>query len=117
MSLDSGVELARDGFVRVAGIADIPPGARTLIDLEEETIAIFNIDGELYCIADVCTHDGGPLADGDVRGCEIECPRHGARFDLRTGAALSLPAVIAVPTYEARVVGDAIYVKVPRNAW
>lgn len=104
-------------FVRVAHVDDIPAGARMLVDLNEETVVIFNIDGELYCIADICTHDGGPLADGDLDGCEIACPRHGARFDVRTGEVLSMPAVTPVPAYAVKVADDGIYVELPSEPW
>ena len=101
-------------FVRVAAVADLPPGERLVIDFDEETVAIFNVDGDYYCIADVCTHDGSPIADGgELSGVEIECPRHGARFDLRTGAALCLPAVTPVATFQVKVEGDDIYVESP----
>lgn len=104
-------------FVRVAHLDDIPPGARMLVDLNEETVLIFNVDGALYCIADICTHDGGPLADGELEGCEIVCPRHGARFDLQTGEALCLPAVTPVPTYAVNVENNGVYVELPLEAW
>jgi 3-phenylpropionate/trans-cinnamate dioxygenase ferredoxin subunit len=100
-------------FVKVAKISDLPPGTRKLIDFEEVTVAVFNIDGQFYCIEDVCTHDGGPVAEGELDGFSIECPRHGALFDIRDGAVLSMPAVVPVPTYEVKVEGDDIYVESP----
>jgi 3-phenylpropionate/trans-cinnamate dioxygenase ferredoxin subunit len=75
-------------------------------------VAVFNVDGRFYAIEDVCTHDDGPLADGELDGYEIECPRHGARFDLRDGRVLSMPAITPVPYYEVRVEGDDILVRV-----
>lgn len=100
-------------FVKVADVGDIPPGERLWVEFDEETVVVFNIDGRFYAIADVCTHDGGPLEDGKLEGYEVECPRHGARFDVRTGAALCLPAVTPVPTYAVKVEDDAIYVESP----
>lgn len=100
-------------FVKVAQVADIPPGERLLADFEEETVAIFNIDGEFFCIADVCTHDGGPLAEGVLDGFALECPRHGALFDVRTGAVLAMPAVVPVPTFAVKIEGDDLYVENP----
>jgi 3-phenylpropionate/trans-cinnamate dioxygenase ferredoxin component len=100
-------------FVKVACVADIPPGERLLVDFEEETLAIFNIDGDFYCIADVCTHDGGPLGDAPLDGFAVECPRHGARFDVRSGAVLSMPAVVPVPAFEVKIEGDDLYVESP----
>jgi 3-phenylpropionate/trans-cinnamate dioxygenase ferredoxin subunit len=99
-------------FVTVAQTADIPPGERKVFDVEGYYIAVFNVGGTYYAIEDVCTHDDGPLADGELDGYEIECPRHGARFDIRTGKVLSMPAVIDVPWFPVRVEGDDIQVSV-----
>lgn len=103
-------------FVKVASVADIPPGQRLWFEFEEETVIVFNVDGEFYCIADLCTHDGGPLEDGDLIGCQIECPRHGATFDIRTGKATRLPAFEPVPTFAVKVEDGDIYVESP-DAW
>ncbi len=97
-------------YVTVAKTSEIGPGDREVFDLEEHYIAVFNVDGTYYAIEDVCTHDDGPLADGELYGFAIECPRHGARFDIRTGAVLSMPAVIPVPRYEVRVEGAEIQI-------
>ena len=91
----------------------IPPGERLWYEFEEETVIIFNVGGEFYCIADLCTHDNGPLEDGNLDGFEVECPRHGARFDVRSGKALCLPAVTAVPTFQVKVQDGYIYVESP----
>ena len=69
-----------------------PPGGKKLVEVDGRAIAVFNVDGAFHAIDDVCTHDGGPLAEGELIGCEIECPRHGARFDVRTGRPLCMPA-------------------------
>ena len=103
-------------FVRVAHVDELSPGTRKLIDFEAVTVALFNINGQLYCIEDVCTHDGGPVAEGALKGHTIACPRHGAEFDVRDGRALSMPAVVAVPTYEVKVEGEDIYIASP-DAW
>lgn len=100
-------------FVKVADLGEIADGDRKLIDFEEATVALFNINGNYYCIEDVCTHDGGPVAEGNLDGFTIECPRHGALFDVRDGAVLSMPAVVPVPTYQVKVESDAIYVESP----
>jgi 3-phenylpropionate/trans-cinnamate dioxygenase ferredoxin subunit len=97
-------------FITVAQTADIPPGEREVFDVEGYYIAVFNVDGAYYAIEDVCTHDDGPLADGELDGYEIECPRHGARFDIRTGKVLAMPAVTDVPWFPVRVEGDDIQV-------
>ena len=100
-------------FVKVAKLAEILPGTRKLVDLEEVSVAIFNINGQLYCIEDVCTHDGAQVADGELDGFKLECPRHGALFDVRDGKALSMPAVESVPKYEVKIVGDDVYIESP----
>ena len=64
----------------------------------------------IYCIADVCSHDDGPVAEGELNGYEIECPRHGAHFDVRTGKVLSFPAIVDIPAYPVRVEDDVVYV-------
>lgn len=103
-----------DDFAKVAGVSDIPAGGRKLVEIDGVRVAVFNLDGELYAIEDVCTHDGGPLVEGQViNECQVECPRHGARFDIRTGAALSMPAFEATNTYAVEIRGDDIYVEKP----
>jgi 3-phenylpropionate/trans-cinnamate dioxygenase ferredoxin subunit len=90
-------------YYPVCEVDAIPPGERLFIEVGKFPITIFNIDGEFYAIADVCTHDDGPLGDGEVDDHQIICPRHGARFDIRTGEVLTLPAVRGVKTYPTRV--------------
>lgn len=103
-----------DDYVKVATVDDIQPGERVLIELDGIRIAIFNLDGTYYAIEDTCTHDGGPLVEGEILdGCQIQCPRHGARFDIRTGAALTMPAFEPTPTYEVQVDGEDIYLEQP----
>ncbi len=99
-------------FVKVAEVADLPPGERLFHDFDYETVVVFNIDGTFYAIADVCTHDDGPLGDGELDGCHVVCPRHGARFDLRTGAG-TMPAVRPAPIYAVKVEDGAVYVAEP----
>lgn len=101
-------------FVKVGRIEDLPEGGRLWADLAEESVVIFNVGGQLYCIADLCTHDGGPLEDGELVDCTVECPRHGALFDIRTGKAVRLPATEPVPTYQVKVEGGDIYVEAPQ---
>jgi nitrite reductase/ring-hydroxylating ferredoxin subunit/metal-sulfur cluster biosynthetic enzyme len=98
-------------FMTVAKVGEIPEGGMKLVRVDGETVGVFRVEGGYYALDDVCTHDGGPLAEGPLEGFEIECPRHGARFDLRTGEALTLPATVPVPIREVRVVGDEIQVE------
>ena len=103
-------EVGADGFVTVAKVGEFPEGGVKVVRVGDQSVAVFHVDGAYYAMDDVCTHDGGPLAEGFLEGDTIECPRHGARFNVKTGAVLSLPAVVPVPTYEVRVEGDDIRV-------
>ena len=97
-------------FVKVTKVDELAPGERIVVEVDEHFIAIFNVGGQFYAIADLCTHDDGPLADGEVRGHIIECPRHSGTFDLRNGAALTSPAVKPVPSYTVKVQGNDVLV-------
>jgi 3-phenylpropionate/trans-cinnamate dioxygenase ferredoxin component len=94
----------------VAHKSEIPPGTTKRVDAGGQNVLLCNVDGEIYAIEDVCTHDGGALDQGELEGERIMCPRHGAYFDVRTGDALTLPAIIPVNTFKVRVDGDDIYV-------
>ena len=100
-------------FIAVAQADEIEPGERILVEIDGEPIAIFNIGGKYFAIKDVCSHDDGPVAEGPLHGHEIECPRHGARFDVRNGEVLTLPAVVDIPAYPVRVVGDDLELGLP----
>ncbi len=100
-------------FVEIAEQSELTNGERLFVEVDEQPIVVFNIAGEFFAIGDVCSHDDGPLGDGDLDGMEIACPRHGARFDLRTGKVLSLPAVVDIPAYPVRVSEGKIYLGVP----
>ncbi len=97
-------------YVTVGKTSEIAPGTVSVFRVDGQNVAVANVDGEFYAFGDVCTHDGGPLADGelDTDDCVIECPRHGARFDIVTGAVRALPAVIPIPVYNLRIEGDEI---------
>lgn len=90
-------------FYPICSTEDLPPGERLFIELDDEPVVVFNIAEDYYAIADVCTHDQGPLGEGEVEDHQIICPRHGARFDIRTGEVLTLPAVKGVASYPVRV--------------
>ena len=94
----------------VARTSDVPPGTTKRVEVDGEEILLCNVEGSGYAIEDVCTHDGGALDQGELEGERIMCPRHGAYFDVRTGAALTLPAIVPVRTYRVRVEGDEILV-------
>ena len=97
-------------FVEIAPVAELPSGERLFVELGDKPIVIFNIAGQLFAIGDVCSHDDGPLGDGNVEGYNIVCPRHGAEFDVRTGKAVQMPAVIDIPAYPVQVRDGNIFV-------
>lgn len=100
-------------FVNVGRVSDVPDGRPRVFDVEDRKIAVYRLDGAFHAIDDICTHDGGPLAEGEVKGDVVTCPRHGARFNIRTGAALSFPAITPVETYPIRVEGEDLLVGLP----
>ncbi len=100
-------------LVKVACLKDVPEGHAKVVQANGHELALCNVGGEIYCIDDLCTHDNGPLGEGELVNGQIECPRHGARFDVKTGKALCLPAVLPVSTYKVEVKGDDIYVGLP----
>lgn len=101
-------------YVKVAAVDEVPVGGSKLVEIDYVRVALFNLEGTIYAIEDVCTHDGGPLVEGEVLdGCQVMCPRHGARFDIRTGEALSFPAFEATNTYNVKVEGDDILIESP----
>ena len=89
-------------WIPVAPAAAIPPGDFAQAEVDGIIVAVFNVDGAYYAIEDVCTHDGGGLAGGALEDCQVVCPRHGARFCLRTGQALTPPAYEPVRTFVVR---------------
>jgi nitrite reductase/ring-hydroxylating ferredoxin subunit len=104
-----------DGWIRVCASDELLPGEFRVVYDGDTAIAVFNVDGELYAIEDVCTHDGGELAGGPVEGHEIECLRHGARFDQRTGAALSAPAYVPTTVFPVRREDGAVWTRDDRG--
>ena len=97
-------------FVRACAVAEVPLGGALAVDVGAETeIAVVNTAEGFFAIRDVCSHAEVPLSDGDVADCTLECYMHGSAFDLRTGAALNLPATAPVPVYPTRIVGDDLY--------
>jgi 3-phenylpropionate/trans-cinnamate dioxygenase ferredoxin subunit len=100
------------GFVRVSTVDEIPVGEVRTFVVDGTDIAVANVGGNFFALDDVCTHDGGPLGEGEVVGDTVECPRHGARFDVKTGRVRALPAVVPVRTYRVEVIDDEVRVKV-----
>ena len=98
-------------WINVAPVADLLPGRRRVVDVDGTLVAVFNLDGGYYAIEDVCTHDGGILTGGSVEGDVIVCPRHGARFCIRTGAALTAPAYEATAKLPVRIENGVVEVR------
>lgn len=101
-------------FYRIAPASDVSNGERIFFDIGNRPIVLLNIGGRYFAIGDVCTHDDGPLGDGDLDGYEIICPRHGAHFDVRDGRAVKRPAVVATPWYPVRVIDGFLEVGTPK---
>jgi len=100
-------------YYPVISLDDLIPGERIFIDVDDMAVVIFNIAGDVYAIEDRCTHDDGPLGEGEIEGFEIICPRHGARFDLRDGLALTLPASEPTRYFPVRIIDNQIEIGVP----
>ncbi len=98
-------------WVTVAKVEEIAPGGFRTVDVDGTKVAVFNVGGEFFAIEDVCTHDGGQLTGGTVDGDEVECPRHGARFCIRTGAALTAPAYEPTAKFPVRIENGEVRVR------
>lgn len=97
-------------FVAVAKANEIEEGVVRVVRVGDMPIGVTKVEGELFAFADVCTHDGGPVAEGELDDHIIECPRHGAKFDIRSGKVKQLPAVVPIPVYAVKVEGDVVLV-------
>ena len=99
-------------FITIATTDQLPSGSREVYDIDGIYIAVFNVNGRYYAIEDRCTHDDGPLAEGELTGTVIACPRHGATFDITTGAVLSFPAIVPVRRFAMRVVDNEVQLEI-----
>jgi 3-phenylpropionate/trans-cinnamate dioxygenase ferredoxin subunit len=102
-------------FVEIAPVNELPNGERLFLEIGDKAIVIFNIAGQLYAIGDVCSHDDGPVGEGDLEGYNITCPRHGAEFDVKTGKAVQMPAVVDIPAYPVQIQDGTIYLGIPKE--
>lgn len=100
-------------FAPVAKVSEIPDPGKLLVEVGDRLVVLIRAAGHIYALDDICTHDGGPLSEGPVDAQEntIACPRHGAKFDIRSGAAVTMPATKPTKAHEVRVEGDEIYVR------
>src|SRR4051812_29312198 len=97
-------------FVLVANTSDLSDPGRTLLEVADRIVVLLKVGGEFFCIDDVCTHDGGPLSEGRLENHSLACPRHGAKFDIRTGKALTMPATVDTAAHEVKIEGDNVLV-------
>ncbi|RLA36272.1 MAG: ferredoxin [Gammaproteobacteria bacterium] len=100
-----------DDWIDVAPADEFTPGNWHVVDSGGTQIAVFNVAGNYYAVEDICTHDGGELAGGDIEGTEVVCPRHGAHFCLRTGSALTPPAYDPIDVFPTRIEGGMVQVR------
>ncbi len=100
-------------FIAIAPETEIANGERLFVEIDGQPIVVFNIGGQYFAIGDVCSHDDGPVGEGELDEYEIHCPRHGATFDVRTGQVLSLPAIVDIPAYPVRVSDGQVEVGLP----
>lgn len=102
-------------YVDIAPASELPNGERLFLEVEGKAIVIFNIADQFFAIGDICTHDDGPLGDGDLEDFNIVCPRHGGEFDVRDGKATQMPAVVDIPAYPVKVIDGMIQVGLPKE--
>ncbi|MGH9549436.1 MAG: Rieske (2Fe-2S) protein [Terriglobales bacterium] len=100
-------------FLKIAKMEDLPEGRATVVEVGGKRLAVCRVEGSVFAIDDLCTHDGGPLGEGELEDHQIECPRHGARFDIRTGKALCLPAILPVHSYKIEIRNDEVWAELP----
>jgi 3-phenylpropionate/trans-cinnamate dioxygenase ferredoxin component len=100
-------------YIRITSVQEIPDGERLFFEIDELPIVLYALNGNYYATGDQCSHDGGPIGEGQIEGNEIICPRHGARFDIRTGKVTRFPAVKDIPCYPVRIVEDQIEIGLP----
>lgn len=105
-------------FHPAAKTSEVPDPGSLLAEVDDRLIVLIHAAGHYYALDDVCTHDGGPLSDGpiDAEGGTIACPRHGAKFDVKTGAAVTMPATKATVSHEVKVEGDQILVRLNQES-
>lgn len=103
-------------FVAIADVADIPLGTVRVVEHGRSRYAVCHADGKIYVVDDTCTHDDGPLGEGKLDGCAVVCPRHGAKFDIRTGAVVQMPAAFPIRVYESKVIDGKVCIKAVTGA-
>ena len=100
-------------YINVGSIEELDDRGRLFIEIDNLPMVILRVGEQFYAIGDVCSHDDGPVGEGEIEGYEIICPRHGARFDVRNGKVLALPAFVDIPSYPVRVIDGQIEIGLP----
>lgn len=98
-------------FVKIASTGDIPDPGKQYFEVDDRLVVLFHVGGEYYCLEDVCTHDGGPLGEGELSDKTIACPRHGAKFDITNGKALTMPATADTMSHAVKVDGNEVLIE------
>ena len=106
--------MADGDFVRVAAVSEISPGDMKVVEVGGEQVLLVNVEGTIHACDDVCTHSYASLSEGDLEGAEIQCPLHGAMFNVTTGEAITPPAEEALRLFEVRIDGDDVLVGPPK---
>ncbi|MBC8354106.1 MAG: non-heme iron oxygenase ferredoxin subunit [Planctomycetes bacterium] len=102
-------------FVEAAKVSDLADPGKLMLEVDDRLVVLLHINGQYFCIDDVCTHDGGPLGEGELCGHELACPRHGAKFDVHDGAALTMPATEATVVHEVKLEGDNVFIRITED--
>jgi 3-phenylpropionate/trans-cinnamate dioxygenase ferredoxin subunit len=114
--MSNHLDLEKFTFYPILAMDDLVSGERIFIEVDNEPVVVFKVGEQVYAIGDRCTHDDGPLGEGDLSDHQVTCPRHGAKFDIITGKALTLPAVEPTTVYPVRIVDGQIEIGVPNSA-
>lgn len=107
--------MADHRFVTLARAADVPPGQVRVVEFDGTRYAVCHAEGQFFVVDDTCSHDDGPLGEGSLEGGAVVCPRHGARFDVRTGQVLQMPAAFPIRAYETRVEGGNVQIRIAKD--
>jgi nitrite reductase/ring-hydroxylating ferredoxin subunit len=105
--------MVSEGFVKVAEVGDITPGDMKMVKVGNEEVLLVNVDGDIHACDDICTHSYASLSEGDLSGTDIECPLHGALFNVTTGEVITPPATLALRVFQVRIDGQDILVGPP----
>jgi 3-phenylpropionate/trans-cinnamate dioxygenase ferredoxin component len=102
-------------YFEISSSSELQNGERIFVDVGDKSLVIFNMGGKFFALGDICSHDDGPVGEGDLEGYNIVCPRHGAKFDIQTGKVTQMPAVVDIPAYPVRVVNGRMEVGIPKG--